>query len=371
MKMSVQTKAVPKGVAALLIVLIFTVKFLLFVPQVYFYNSTSQNPLPFSQVLFKLALGTYSWAALTPLILFVSRRWLIERPRLARHLLLHFCLSFLFAAAQTLIYHLALAVLMPGGFDASAKELPRLDGPLSFVFNGIVAYMSILAVHQAILHYRESSERAFRLQQAQLQLLKTQLQPHFLFNSLNTIASLIYRDQAEAERTVLNLSDMLRISLYEMGQQETTLREELEFVHRYVQIMSARFPGRFEVRTEIAPQTFDACVPTMTLQTLVENSILHGILPGGGGGLIEILARREGEMLQVVVSDDGRGIEQGVSAEANGGIGLANMRARLQYLYGSRQRFELSSRPGAGTTVTVDLPFRPASDWREQRPQEA
>lgn len=360
MKMSGRTKAAPRGLAALVIVSAFTFKFLLLVPQVYFYNSTSPAPAPFELVLLKLALGTYSWAALTPLILVVSRRWLIERQRLPQNLLIHLCLSFVFAAAQTLLYHLALALLVPGGFAGSAKELPRLDGPMSFVFNGIVAYVSVLAVHQAILHYREASERSFRLQQAQLQVLKTQLQPHFLFNSLNTVVSLIYRDPAEAERTVLNLSDMLRVNLYEMNRQETTLRDELEFVRRYVEIMRARFPGRFEVRTDIAPTALDACVPTMLLQPLVENSLRHGILPDGGGSLVEISARREGGMLHVVVSDDGRGVGDRSRAETDGGIGLANLRARLQYLYGQRQHFELESRPGEGATVRINLPFRAA-----------
>lgn len=355
-----QPKAEPKLVTALLICLIFTFKFLLFVPQVYFYNNSSPAPRPLGLVLAKLALGIYSWALLTPLVLLVSRRWVIERQRLLSHLLIHFCLSLLFAATQTLVYHLGLAFLTPGGFDASAKDLPRLDGPLSFIFNGIVAYMSILAVHQAILHYRQSSERSFRLQQAQLRLLKTQLQPHFLFNSLNAIASLIYTDQAEAERTVLNLSEMLRINVYEMGQQETTLREELEFVRRYVQIMQARFPGRFEVRMDIAPEVYDACVPTMMLQPLVENSIRHGILPNDEGGVINIRARRDEGRLRVVVSDDGCGVGRGEKPHASGGIGLTNTRARLQYLYGSQHHFELLSRPGAGTTVSVSLPFRAA-----------
>ncbi|HEY0170361.1 MAG TPA: histidine kinase [Pyrinomonadaceae bacterium] len=330
---------------------------MLFVPQVYFYNSSSQTPLPLGLVLLKLALGVYSWALLTPPILLVSRRWIVERQRLLTNLFIHFCFSLLFAAAQTLLYHAALTLLTPGGFGASAKELPRLDGPLSFIFNGIVAYMSILAVHQAVLHYRQASERAFRLQQAQLRLLQTQLQPHFLFNSLNLIASLIYSDQAEAERTVLNLSDMLRVNLYEMGQQETSLREEVEFVDRYVQIMRARFPGRLEVRTDIDPEAFDAAVPTMMLQPLVENSIRHGILPRSGGGVISIEARRERKSLLVTVSDDGCGVRP---VEAGGGVGLANMRARLQYLYGSQQSFSLFSRPGGGTTVRATLPFRAA-----------
>ena len=353
-----QTKAGTKWLTPLLIFLIFTFKFLLFVPQVYYYNASSPTPLPLGLVLVKLALGIYSWALLTPPILLVSRRWVVERQRLLRSLLIHFGFSLLFAAAQTLLYHSALALITPGGFDASTKDLPRLDGPLSFVFNGIVAYLSILAVHQAVIHYRQSSERAFSLQRAQLHLLQTQLHPHFLFNSLNLIVSLIYTDPAAAERTVINLSDMLRINLYEMDQQETSLREEVEFVDRYVQIMRARFPGHLEVRTDIEPQAYDACVPTMMLQPLVENSIRHGILPEGRGGIINIGARREGKRLLVTVSDNGRGAWRAGKVASGGGVGLVNLQSRLKYLYGSQQTFSLITRSDEGTTVRILLPFR-------------
>jgi two-component system, LytTR family, sensor kinase len=348
-----------RWVTALLIFLIFSFKFLLFVPQVYLYNASSPSPLPWGVVLLKLALGTYSWAALTPLIIWVSRRWPIERQHLTRNLLRHLCLSFPFAAAQTLVYHGVLALLMRGGFASSAREVPRLDGPWSFILNGVVAYVSILAVHQAVLLYRRANEREFRLQQAQLRLLQTQLQPHFLFNSLNAVASLIYRNPAEAERTVLSLSELLRANLYKMDMQETTLGEELEFVWRYLQIMDARFPGQFAVRTEVEPGARDACVPTMLLQPLVENAIRHGLLPGEGRGRVEISARREGRVLRVCVRDDGRGAEP--DGGKPGGIGLTNMRARLQYLYGPDHRFEFHSTPDSGTIVDIRLPFRVAA----------
>ena len=343
----------------LLIFLIFSFKFLLFVPQVYYYNAHSPSPLPWWFVLLKLALGTYSWALLTPLIIWVGRRRPIERQRLTPNLLLHLCLSFVFAAAQTFIYHSALALFTPGGFASSAREVPRLDGPWSFIFNGVVAYITILAVHQAVMLYRRVNEREFRLQQAQLRLLQTQLHPHFLFNSLNAIASLIYRSPAEAERTVISLSELLRANLYEMDRQETTLGEELEFMGRYLQIMDARFPGHFVVETEVEPGARDACVPTMLLQPLVENAIRHGLLPSEGRGRVEISARREGKLLRVCVSDDGRGAEP--NGGQPGGIGLANMRARLQCLYGPDHRFEFRSAPDFGTTVDIRLPFRVAA----------
>lgn len=357
--MSERLRPVPRMQTALVIISVFTFKFLLLTPQVYFYNKNSPAPLPWTLVWIKLALGTYTWAALTPLILMASRRWYVERRRLLRNILIHLSLSFAFAAAQTFLDHLGLAVIEPGGLYAALNELPRLDRPWTFVFNGTAAYISIVAVHQAILHFRISRERGIRLQQAQLQLLKRQLRPHFLFNTLNTVAHLIYEDQAEAERTLINLSDMLRINLYEMDREETALREEWEFAAKYVQIMKARYQGRFEVVTEIAPQTLDARVPTMILQPLVENSLLHGILPSEVGTTIEIKTWRDGETLCIQVSDDGRGGSWEADTAASGrGIGLANMRARLTYLYGADNHLELLKRAGGGTTASVRLPFR-------------
>lgn len=348
----------PRLQTSLVIVAVFTFKFILLTPQVYFYNASSHAPLPWGLVWAKLALGTYSWALLTPLILVASRRWYVERRNLARNLLIHFLLSFAFASAQTFLYHLGLTLVEPAGW-AAMNETPRLDAAWSFVFNGTLAYISIVAVHQAVLHFRISREKELRLKQSQLQLLKAQLRPHFLFNTLNTIASLVYTDQAEAERTVVNLSDMLRFNLYEMESQETTLGDELEFTSKYVQIMEARHEGRFRFVTRVDPRTLSARVPVMMLQPLVENSLLHAVLPGDACGTVEVSARLDGGTLCVDVSDDGDGGARGRDGAACGaGVGLANMRARLKYLYGPEYRLELLSRDGGGTTASVRLPFR-------------
>ncbi|MFL6284318.1 MAG: sensor histidine kinase, partial [Pyrinomonadaceae bacterium] len=292
---------------------------------------------------------------LTPLILHASRRWYVERRNLSRSLLIHILLSFAFAWAQTLLYHLGLTLIEPAGWGAAMRETPRLDAAWSFVFNGTLAYISIVAVHQAVLHFRLLRERELRLQQSRLQLLKAQLRPHFLFNTLNTIASLIYTDQAEAERTVVNLSDMLRVNLYEMDCQETTLRDELAFASKYAQIMGARHEGRFRFIIRVDPRTLEARVPVMMLQPLVENSLLHGILPVEAGGTVEVGAWLDGETLCVQVSDDGGGVDCG---RGGAGIGLANMRARLTYLYGPDCVLELLGRDGRGTTASIRLPFR-------------
>lgn len=351
-------KAHSRRLTAMLIFLIFTLKMLLFLPQVWFYNIRSSAPLPWSLLLTKLALGTYSWAALTPLILLVSRRWQIRRHHLLRRLAIHLCFGTAFSIAQTFIYHLSLAVTMPLS-GAAFEEVPRLDGPWSFVFNGILAYVSILAVHQAIIHFQNYQAREFSLQQAQLQVLKMQLHPHFLFNTLNTVTQLIHENQAAAEKVVIDLSEMLRISLYQMYEQEVTLRQELEFVERYVGIMKMRFENQLEVQMNIDPRTLAAYVPAMTLQPLVENSIRHGIIPDERDGHIEIRARQEDGMLHLSVIDDGCGMEEGSEIPAaQGGVGLSNIRERLNLMYGAQHRFELSSAPERGVTVNISFPFR-------------
>lgn len=355
--MSQRLKAQSRWTTALVIFLIFMLKVLILLPQVWFYNTRSAAPLPWLLLLAKLTIGTYSWAVLTPLILHVSRRWQIERQNFLRRLTIHFCFGVVFAAAQTVVYHWGLTLFMTQR-AAAFKELPRLDGPWSFVFNGILAYASILAVHQAILHFQKYQEREFRLQQAQLQILKMQLHPHFLFNTLNTLVQLIHENQQAAEKMVINLSDMLRISLYNMSEQEITLKQELEFVDRYLQIMKTRFEERLEFRMNIDPQTLKAYVPAMILQPLVENSIHHGISPREKGGHIEIKTIRAGGMLHILIIDDGNGIEasdkRGLS---RGNIGLSNTRARLYYLYGSQHHFELDNLPGCGVTVRLSIPF--------------
>jgi Putative regulator of cell autolysis len=332
-------------------------KLLILLPQVWFYNKRSAAPLPYPLLLAKLILGTYSWALLMPLILPVSRRWQVERENLLRCLLIHFCFGLAFAAAQTVVYHFGLALIMPQA-HASFREVPRLDGPWSFVFNGILAYVSILAVHQAILHFQKYQERELRLHQAQLQILKMQLHPHFLFNTLNTLVQLIHENQPAAEKMVINLSDMLRVSLYNMSEQEVTLKQELEFINKYLEIMKARFEDRLDVRMNIEPQTLRAYVPAMILQPLVENSIRHGIMPRDEGGHLEIKAMCMDGMLHILVIDNGNGIQATDKiVVSQSSIGLGNTRARLHYLYGSQHHFELNNLPGSGVTVRLSIPF--------------
>jgi two-component system, LytTR family, sensor kinase len=346
-------------ITGLLIIAFYTFLTILFIPQVYFYNTRSSQPLPWWFVIARLAIGSYGWAMLTPLIFWFGRHFPIERQYILRRLLLHFCLSVSFAAVQTVIYHYGLILVQGGG---SLRVLANPGYFLNFVTNGIIFYSAILGVHQANQYQRKYHDREFRLQQAQLQVLKMQLNPHFLFNALNAISELVYENQEKADRTINQLSDLLRISLESGSAQEVALKQELEFLEKYLEIQKTLMEERLNVNVDIDPDALDACVPNMILQPLVENCIRHGIAPRAEGGRIDIVAQREDGMLHVRVIDNGRGLplESEEELSRNGGIGLANTQARLNHLYGSGYRFELRTAPGKGLVVSMKIPFRKA-----------
>jgi sensor histidine kinase YesM len=223
----------------------------------------------------------------------------------------------------------------------------------------IMVYWGIVAASQAINYFRAYQERELRLSQAELQALRTQLHPHFLFNTLNAIAELVHSDPEVADRSIVRLSELLRFSLASEKTQEVTLKEELEFLEKYVEIQKTLMRERLNVRLNIDPETLDAAVPNMSLQPLVENAIKHGISPRPEGGNIEVHARRLDDKLYIEITDDGLGMpdeDEGMQ----GGVGLINTRERLKHLYNDAHTFKLSSFPGRGVTIRISVPFREA-----------
>ncbi len=222
-----------------------------------------------------------------------------------------------------------------------------------------IVFCTLIAVHNAIVYYRVSKDRAIRasllearLAQTQLHMLRMQLQPHFLFNTLHSISALMHKDVRRADSMVAALSDLLRMSLQNIGAQEVPLQSELEFLQRYLEIMSLRFGERLKVSMAVDPETRDARVPNLFLQPLVENSFRHGF-GDLGQGAITISVRRDGEMLRCDVVDNGRGLRAGHKE----GVGLTNTRQRLAHLYGDRHTFALRGAPGEGVHVTMAIPF--------------
>jgi LytS/YehU family sensor histidine kinase len=226
-------------------------------------------------------------------------------------------------------------------------------------------YWAVLGIKYAVNYYRMYQERELRaaqlenqLAQTRLQVLKNQLHPHFLFNTLNNISELVYKDPEAAEQMIASLSDLLRIALDKLDVQEVSLQQELEFLEKYLEIEQMRFHDRLEVRYEIAPEALDARVPNMILQPLVENAIKYGIAPRAEGGSIEIGAKRTNGHLNLKVADDGLGVPFGDVANLNEGVGLSNTRARLKHLYGAEHNFVLQPRDGGGLRLDLQIPFK-------------
>jgi LytS/YehU family sensor histidine kinase len=191
----------------------------------------------------------------------------------------------------------------------------------------------------------------------ELQILKLQLHPHFLFNTLNGISALMMRDVKTAREMIVRLSDLLRIALSHNSRKQITLRQELEFIDAYLQIEQMRFGSRLWVNVAVDPATLDAAVPNMILQPLVENAIRHGIAPQRSGGGVEITTSRNNGDLRIVVANDGPEIRGPVVTDSGIGLGLGNTRARLWQLYGDAYNLQMEPRQQGGVEVRLEIPF--------------
>ena len=250
---------------------------------------------------------------------------------------------------------------------------PKPPGPWARFFHftatraqsTIPIYWAIVCVTWVVSYYQQLRDRErrtleleARLMQSNLQTLKTQLQPHFLFNTLNAIASLVHRKPDAAEDMIGSLSDFLRVTLDTAQEHEVPLRREIEFLDLYLEIQQARFGERLRIEKEIEPAALDVFVPALILQPLVENSVRHGIEPRETGGTIFIRAQREEGSLQFEIRDDGEGLKADQLAALCEGVGLSNTKARLQELYGEAHRFQITPNAEGGLTVKVAVPWR-------------
>ena len=228
----------------------------------------------------------------------------------------------------------------------------------------VLVYGALVGVCQAITHYRNSQERErraaeleARFTRAKLQALRMQINPHFLFNTLNSIATLVYVNPRAADEMLGDLSELLRRSLYSM-EEETPLSQELEFIGGYIGIEQKRFGERLRVEKSVPDELMKALVPSLILQPLVENAIRHGIEPRRGPGLITVEVRKENEFLHLMIRDNGRGLpDADRNTRERRGIGLANTQARLRGLYGENQSFSLTAVEPQGCRVDIRIPF--------------
>ena len=315
-------------------------------------------------------LGWWSWIPLTPIILLLARRFPVERGTWLRILPIHVLGCVLISAAHIAFLTYLSILIAPFGrqFERSFRQM--FIGRVTSQFHiDLLIYAATLGVSYAVSYYFRFREREFRasqleaqLVQAQLQTLKMQLQPHFLFNTLNGIAGLVRdsRNKAAVDM-IVGLSDLLRYTLENAGKQEVPLKEELEFLELYLDIQQMRFSDRLKVEMHVAPETLDALVPNLILQPLVENAIRHGISRRRASGTIGISAERHEDLLKITIYDDGPGLKRDDGLKTVEGVGLSNTRARLGQLYGERQEFTLSEREGGGVTATLVIPFIPST----------
>ncbi len=329
-------------------------------------------------VLLALNLGYwYAWALLVPVVLLLARRFPFDREHWWRSVPVHL------AAVLVLTFaHVAMAEgvrfgLAHAGSDVWMKNTNWWTQVTRTYFLNfdweMMTYWAIIGFWHATAYYRVAQDRALkasrletRLAEAQLQALQRQLHPHFLFNTLNAISALMHRDVEAADQMLARLSDLLRIALDQRGAQEVALKDELEFLQKYLEIEQTRFGDRLVVRYDIEAETLDAQVPNLILQPLVENSVRHAVAVRIEQGLIEIRSRRVGTNLELCVRDNGPGLSKAPGAPVSKkGVGLANTRSRLEHLYGASQQLSLEEPAGGGLVVTVMLPFRDETDVAE------
>jgi two-component system LytT family sensor kinase len=332
------------------------------------YNHTklfTDRPQPFS-ILFALNLSYwYGWGVLLPGIFWMARRYRFGRHTWGRAALMHMLAVPLFTAAHVALAVSARVVIMK---MLAAREVDWwmyfTDQFFLYFDWNMMTYWAIVGLSHAIDFHREAQERALteaelntRLAEARLKALQQQLHPHFLFNTLHTNSALMHRDRHAADDMLIKLGDLLRLSLDRTDRQHVSLKDEIDFLQKYLEIEQKRFGDRLRVHMDIDPTTLDAAVPNLLLQPLVENAVKHGVAPRIGGGQIEVIAARTGGDLRMIVRDNGAGMSLQALDAFNTGVGLSNTRARLEHLYGPRHSFSFETPAGGGFEVTISVPF--------------
>lgn len=333
---------------------------------VFYFLATFTEQIASFPLLLALNLSYwYSWACLTPPIMWLARRFSFDRGAWRLPIAVH--------AVGVVVATLAHVALSVGARSLIMRIVGHETGTWlaeaqrMYIVNfdwEMMTYWAIVGLSHALRYHYEAQARTLRASQletrlveAQLQSLQRQLQPHFLFNTLNTISALMHRDVDAADNMIAKLSDLLRLSLETVGVQEVTLKQELDFLAKYLEIEQTRFRDRLTVKFDVEPQTLDVLVPNLILQPLVENAIKHGVGPKPTPGQVVITAHRTASTLEMEVRDNGVGLSDARLSDFNRGVGLANTRSRLQHLYGSAHRFEFRQPSGGGLSVIIAIPL--------------
>lgn len=318
------------------------------------------EPFPVGMIVLHFLPGWLPWAAFTPMVLALAKRYPMRRGAWGRSLAVHAAGAIAFGLAHLLILSVVRTRFLPLQWGATDPVRWLLSTLWSLQAQAeVLAYAGVVAAghgFEAISRARAQELRSVRLQteltEARLGALQSQLQPHFLFNTLNAIDVLIDEEPAQAKGILLRLAGLLRSSLDDR-RLERPLSAELKHLRIYLDIEQMRLGERLEIVWNIGPGLDDALVPSLLLQPLVENALIHGIAPRSGPGKIWIEVRREGDALALAVDDDGIGID----GSAQEGIGLGNTRRRLTELHGGQQELRVSAREGGGVTALVRIPW--------------
>jgi two-component system, LytTR family, sensor kinase len=333
-------------------------------------------------------INSYLWAALTPFVFRLSRRFPIEHSRWPARVLGLLVLGMVISATVDMtIAFLRFKIFYVGPWSARPFD-PMFGITRLFWLDDLVIFLAVLAVgfardyflrlqsrhDEAVLLKAEAARlqaEAARLEaqlaEARLAALRAQLDPHFLFNTLNAVSSLVGSDPRGVRRMIARLSALLRHSLEESAEPEVELDRELQVLAQYVEIMEIRFEGRLHVETQVDADVRDALVPNLILQPLVENAIKHGVskLPNAAVGHVTVTARREGELVVIRVRDNGPKIADVAELAGEGGVGLRNTRARLEQLYGPEHTLSLAPAPSGdgGVVASLTLPYHTRADF--------
>lgn len=326
-------------------------------------------------------LEAWMWAALTPLIFWLSSRFSPARSNWMTRIPLLLGTGAGISMTVYVILAVARSEILPNprrrniGAFAPLRELGRFP-----YLNQLLIYFVLLVgglAREYFLRDQQRAREAVRLEanaaqlqaqlaEARLDALRMQINPHFLFNTLHAISALVERDPSGVRRMIARLSELLRHTIDSHGTDEVTVRAELDFLRRYLEIMEIRFQGTLRVDTAIEPDVLEALVPNLILQPIVENALEHGVTRADGPGHLDIAARRRGDQLILTVRDNGPGLAEAKTPNESHGVGLRNTRARLQQLYGDAASLKLSSAPAGGVIAEIALPLHTASDLRTE-----
>jgi two-component sensor histidine kinase len=322
---------------------------LLFAPEAYLSFYLRHSAMTWRETLQITVINSAIALLFIPGIVFLARRFPLERATWRVALAVHLPACLVFSVLHSVLYALACHAWQ-GVVGAT----------LYYRFHpNLLTYWAIVGATQAFDYFRKYKEREREVTRLSLEMLKAQMQPHFLFNSLHTISAMMHVDVRRADRMLSRLSSLLRMTLGNIGRQQVRLAEEIAFVEAYLDIERERFGERLELRIEVAHEALDAQVPALFLQPLVENSVRHGFAAPAEDGVISIGAARDGEWLQLTVADNGRGL---AGSKPREGVGITNTRARLEQLYGVEHDFRIEDRGTGGVLVSLAIPFRTARD---------